>query len=52
MTFFYIVKKLAQKWIDNMAKGQIAQMLVAQETLSIHSVKQTLTEENQCCSSN
>ena len=43
MTFFYIVKKIAQQWLTHMAKDQMGQKLVVHETLSIQSAKQALT---------
>jgi len=47
MTFIYIVKKVAKKWLENMAKSQMARSLVVQETLSINSARQAFKTEHQ-----
>jgi len=46
MTFIYIVKKVAQKWLSNMAKDQMAQKLVVHENLSIQTAKHALKPQN------
>ncbi|WP_206483248.1 hypothetical protein [Thalassotalea sp. G2M2-11] len=46
MTFTYIIKQLIHQWIKAMAKSQMAQQLVAQETPNI-----ALTEQANNCAS-
>ena len=52
MTFVYRLKKITEKWINLMAKNNLAQALVMQEspttTLSLISLKKN-TDETLCC---
>ena len=55
MTFVYILKKITEKWINLMAKNNLAQALVMQEsptiTLSLISLNKN-TDETLCCTKN
>ncbi len=48
MTFIYIVKKLASKWLENLVKSNIVKNLVVQETLSISSARQAFKTDHNC----
>jgi len=55
MTFIYIVKTIAAKWINTLSNTHMMKDLVAQETQSIRMAKQVITSGStqssaeQCC---
>ena len=50
MTFIYIIKTIAAKWINTLSNTHMMKDLVAQETQSIRMAKQVITSGSNPCS--